>query len=59
VSEFPDSPEGDVREQDEKQGLTASHAVSDPGEALICHAVPVDDHDGVGVALFLHLAADA
>ncbi|MEX5235840.1 hypothetical protein [Kocuria arenosa] len=49
----------DVLEHDGKQGVTAPHAAWELGAALGVHAVPVDDRNGVAVAQFLRMAADA
>ena len=46
-------------EHDEKQGVTAPHAAWELGASLADHSVPVDDRDGVAVAQFLRMAADA
>ena len=46
-------------ERDGKQGVTALHAAWGLGAALADHSVPVDDRDGVAVAQFLRMAADA
>lgn len=39
--------------------MTALHAAWGLGAALADHSVPVDDRDGVAVAQFLRMAADA
>lgn len=46
-------------EHDGQQGVTAPHAAWELGAALADHCVPVDDRDGVAVAQFLRMAADA
>ncbi len=46
-------------DHDGKQGVTAPHAAWELGAALADHPVPVDDRDGVVVAQFLRMAADA
>ncbi|MFC4905567.1 hypothetical protein [Kocuria oceani] len=46
-------------EHDEQQGVTAPRAAWELGAALADHSVPVDDRDGVAVAQFLRMAADA
>ncbi|MBD2763535.1 hypothetical protein IEE92_13455 [Kocuria sp. cx-116] len=59
MSGFHDTPEVDVLEHDGKQGVTAPHAAWELGAALADNSVPVDDRDGVAVAQFLRMAADA
>ncbi|MFF0903216.1 UNVERIFIED_CONTAM: hypothetical protein RF653_06030 [Kocuria sp. CPCC 205316] len=49
----------DVLEHDGKRGVTAPHASWELGAALADHSVPVNDRDGVVVAQFLRMAADA
>ncbi|EYT53305.1 hypothetical protein H488_0107465 [Kocuria sp. UCD-OTCP] len=48
-----------VLEHDGLQGVTAPHAAWELGASLADHSVPVDDRDGVAVAQFLRMAADA
>ena len=59
MSGFHDTPEVGVLERDGLQGVTAPHAAWELGAALADHSVPVDDRDGVAVAQFLRMAADA
>ena len=59
MSGFHDTSEVDVLEHDGQQGVTAPHAAWELGAALADHSVPVDDRDGVAVAQFLRMAADA
>ena len=51
--------EVDVFEHEGQQGGTAPHAAWELGAALADHSVPVDGRDGVAVAQFLRMAADA
>ena len=46
-------------ERDGQQGVTAPHAAWELGAALADHSVPVDGRDGVAIAQFLRMAADA
>lgn len=46
-------------EHNGQQGVTAPHAAWGLRVALAHHSVPVDDRDGVAVAQFLRMAADA
>lgn len=46
-------------EHDGQQGVTAPHAAWELGVALANNSVPVDGRDGVAVAQFLRMAADA
>ena len=59
MSGFYDTSEVDVLEHEGQQGVTAPHAAWELGAALADHSVPVDDRDGVAVAQFLRMAADA
>ena len=46
-------------EPDGQQDVTEPHAAWELGASLADHSVPVDDRDGVAVAPFLRMAADA
>lgn len=59
MSGFHDSEEVAVNKDSGQQGMTAPRAAWDLGAALADHSVPVDDRDGVSVAQFLRMAADA
>lgn len=59
MSGIHDNSEVDVLEHDGKQGVTAPHAAWELGASLADHSVPVDDRDGVAMAQFLRMAADA
>lgn len=48
-----------MNEHDGQQTVTATRAAWDLGAALAGHPTPVDDRDGLALAQFLQMAADA